>query len=429
MTPIRAVHIVREVAKALDYAHDRNVVHHDVKPANFLLANDFGNNEHVLLSDFGVARTIGDSDTPVNGLLTATLAYAAPEVIAGDPVDGRADLYSLGCTLFRLLTGKQPFYQARGESATARAHLDAAPPRVSDHLPWAPTQLDQVIAKALAKDPAKRFASAREFTNAAAEAIRGTAPASAAPLPSDADTSSARRAPRHRAEDRPTSLTPPPPAPSPGDRQEHGLLDQLGLPVINPKPAHRIPARRLLIGAVATAVITVVAGLAIWAMRPSPAPSSPTAGPSTSSAAPVNSEAQTRLLQVLPAGYPPGRCHPAATSDGAVAVVACGENIEPDGPSSATFTLARDPQALRAAFNATVSSSVTVICPGRIQSPGPWRHTADPTVMVGTVFCGTRNGQPLVAWTNDGELLLNVTQGEAPRPTLEQLYAWWTTHS
>jgi len=429
MTPNRAIHIIREVAKALDYAHDRNIVHHDVKPANFLLANDFGNNEHVLLSDFGVARTIGDRDTPVNGLLTATLAYAAPEVIAGDPVDGRADLYSLGCTLFRLLTGKQPFYQAKGESATARAHLDAAPPRVSDHLPWAPTQLDQVIAKALAKDPANRFASAREFANAAAEVIRGTAPASAAPRPADESTSSARRIPRHRAEDKPIPTIRPQPVAPPVDSQEQGLLDQLGLPVINPKPAQRIPARPLLIGAVAIAVIAVVAGIVIWALRTSPVPSSPAAGPSTSSAAPVNSEAQARLMQLLPAGYPPGSCHPAVASGGAVAVVACGENIEPDGPSSATFTLARDPQALREAFNATVASAVTVICPGRIQSPGPWRHNADPTVSVGTVFCGSRNGQPLVAWTNDAELLLSVVQNHVPGWTLDQLYAWWSIHS
>src|ERR1700761_7640345 len=148
MTPNRAIRIVREVAKALDYAHDRNVVHHDVKPANFLLSKEFDDNEHVLLSDFGVARRIGDSETSVNSLLTATLAYAAPEVIAGERIDGRADLYSLGCTLFRLLTGKQPFYRARGESATARAHLDQAPPRVSDYLAWAPAQLDRVVAKA-----------------------------------------------------------------------------------------------------------------------------------------------------------------------------------------------------------------------------------------------------------------------------------------
>ena len=107
MTPMRAIHIVGEVAKALDYAHQRNVVHHDVKPANFLLSDEVGDDEKVLLGDFGVARALDDVGISMDGSLTATLAYAAPEVITGGAIDGRADLYSLGCTLFRMLTGKR----------------------------------------------------------------------------------------------------------------------------------------------------------------------------------------------------------------------------------------------------------------------------------------------------------------------------------
>jgi serine/threonine-protein kinase len=424
--------IVREVAKALDYAHDRNVVHHDVKPANFLLSKEFGDNEHVLLSDFGVAARIGDSETPVNSLLTATLAYAAPEVIAGDPIDGRADLYSLGCTLFRLLTGKQPFYRAKGESATARAHLDQSPPRVSDHLAWAPPQLDRVIARALAKDPSKRFASARELASAAAEAIRGTAP----PLPAPAPTAETTSSPRHlrRDSDEPRAAGPPPalpprPAPRPATRPAHtrvaSLSDQLRLPVVNPKPARHISLRLLVVAAATVAVAAAVVGLVLWSQRPSPAP---TAAQPAATPTPVN-EAQTRLAHLLPAGYPPGSCTPVAASGGAAAVMSCGAGIEPDGPSLATYTLARDPEALRSAFDAVVRGSVTVICPGGIQSPGPWRHNANLAVPVGTVFCGIRNGQPLVSWTNDAELLLNVVQNAVPGPTLEQLYAWWSTHS
>jgi serine/threonine protein kinase len=430
MTPNRAIRIVREVAKALDYAHDRNVVHHDVKPANFLLSKDFGDSEHVLLSDFGVARNIGDGEPSVNSLLTATLAYAAPEVIAGDPIDGRADLYSLGCTLFRLLTGKQPFYRAKGESATARAHLDAAPPRVSDHLAWAPRQLDQVIAKALAKDPARRFASAREFATAATEAIRGTAPALPAPSPTADPTSGPHQMPRHRAKRR--STTPPPLAPKPltAPRPDHSqfpsLSDQLGLPVVNPKPAQRMSTRPLFIGAAAVALVTAVVGFVVWSQRPSPAP---TAGPTAPAPAPVNGEAETRLTLLLPAGYPPGSCTPATAPAGAAAVLSCGATIEPNGPSSATYTLARNPEALRSAFDAVVQSAVTVVCPGNIQSPGPWRHNANPTVPVGRVFCGNRGGRPLVAWTNDSERLLSFVQNDVPGPTLDQLYAWWSTHS
>ena len=183
MTPMRAIHIVEEVAKALDYAHQRNVVHHDVKPANFLLSDEVGDDEKVLLGDFGVARALDDVGISMDGSLTATLAYAAPEVIAGGAIDGRADLYSLGCTLFRMLTGKRPFFKAEGTAAMLSAHLHENPPLISQHLPWAPPQLDWVMAKALAKDPAQRFQSAREFAHAAAAALREDLPPVAPPQP------------------------------------------------------------------------------------------------------------------------------------------------------------------------------------------------------------------------------------------------------
>jgi hypothetical protein len=207
------------------------------------------------------------------------------------------------------------------------------------------------------------------------------------------------------------------------------LPSQIGLPGSNPKPARRI-SKPLVLGAAATAAVVAVIGLVIWSQRPSPAPTAPTAAPPpTVTTTPVNSEAQTRLTQLLPAGYPAGSCTPATAPGGATAVLSCGASAEPDGPSSATYTLARDPDALRFAFDAVVRNSLTVICPGGIQSPGPWRHNANPTVPVGTVFCGMRAGRPLVAWTNDAELLLNVAQNDAPGPTLEQLYGWWSTHS
>lgn len=100
MTPQRAVHIVGEVAKALDYAHANNVVHRDVKPANFLLSGLVGSGERVLLGDFGIARALDDVGLTVTGSVMATVAYAVPEVLASLPFDGRADLYSLGACYF-----------------------------------------------------------------------------------------------------------------------------------------------------------------------------------------------------------------------------------------------------------------------------------------------------------------------------------------
>jgi eukaryotic-like serine/threonine-protein kinase len=188
MTPARAVHIIGEVGKALDYAHQRGVVHRDIKPANFLLSGPIGPDERVLLGDFGIARALDDNGLTVTGSVTATVAYAAPEVLAGHPFDGRADLYSLACTLFRLLTGRPPFATTNGSAAVVAAHLHAPPPKVTDVAPGLSTQLDQVIAIAMAKDPAQRFPSARSLAEAAAAALNDqtvqlTAPWQVPPAP------------------------------------------------------------------------------------------------------------------------------------------------------------------------------------------------------------------------------------------------------
>ncbi len=199
MTPARAVHITSEVGKALDYAHHRGVVHRDVKPANFLLSGRPGIEERVLLGDFGIARALGDVGLTHAGSVMATLSYAAPEVLAGAPFDHRADLYSLGCTLFRMLTGQTPFSPANGPAAMLAAHLHQPPPRVSDRVPGLSQGMDRVIAIAMAKDPARRFASARQLAAAAAEALNDrtvpvTAPwrpipgANVNPYPSSSDS-------------------------------------------------------------------------------------------------------------------------------------------------------------------------------------------------------------------------------------------------
>jgi eukaryotic-like serine/threonine-protein kinase len=172
MSPQRAVHIISEVAKALDFAHARNVVHRDVKPENFLLSGPVGVQEQVLLGDFGIARALDDVGLTATGSVMATAAYAAPEVLLGLRFDGRADIYSLGCTLFRLLTGKTPFSGENGAVAVMLAHLQRPPPRVTDLIPALPAALNHVIATAMAKDPGARFSSASALAHAAGAALR-----------------------------------------------------------------------------------------------------------------------------------------------------------------------------------------------------------------------------------------------------------------
>jgi len=221
MTPQRAVHIVGEVAKALDYAHANNVVHRDVKPANFLLSGLVGSGERVLLGDFGIARALDDVGLTVTGSVMATVAYAVPEVLASLPFDGRADLYSLGCMLFRLLTGKPPFSAANGMAAVMMAHLQQPPPRVTDLVPSLPATLDAAIATAMAKDPAARFPSAAALTEAAGIALsdRTSATALWLPVPSREVSSYPRpdagQAWWQRSGPR-TAMAPPGPLPYPG---------------------------------------------------------------------------------------------------------------------------------------------------------------------------------------------------------------------
>lgn len=176
MTPQRAVRIVGEVAKALDYAHRHNVVHRDVKPANFLLTAQRGAAERVLLADFGIARALDDVGLTTTGSVLATMSYAAPELLAGHAFDGRADVYSLGCSLFRLLTGTTPFPTGNGPAAVMMAHLHAPPPRVSERLPDLSSALDAVIARAMAKDPAGRFPTATELAESAHDALQDAPP-------------------------------------------------------------------------------------------------------------------------------------------------------------------------------------------------------------------------------------------------------------
>lgn len=172
MTPQRAVHITVEVAKALDYAHRRHLLHRDIKPANFLLATD---DERIFLADFGIARALDDAvNLTQTGTVMATIAYAAPETLAGEPADHRADVYSLGCSLFRMLTGTSPFSGSGGMAAVAAAHLMAPPPRATDVVPTLPAAIDAVIARAMAKEPHARYQSAGDLARAALDALDET---------------------------------------------------------------------------------------------------------------------------------------------------------------------------------------------------------------------------------------------------------------
>ncbi|GAA1313036.1 protein kinase domain-containing protein [Saccharothrix xinjiangensis] len=173
----RALDVLGQVALALDAAHERGLVHRDVKPSNVLLTQTW----HAYLADFGIARETSPEATALtrSGDLIGSWDYMAPERLSAAPVDGRSDQYSLACVLFECLTGRLP-HPAADPAAKVAAHLLQPPPAPSVFNPTVTPGLDAVVLRGLAKDPARRFGSSGELMTAAREAAYAGATARAA---------------------------------------------------------------------------------------------------------------------------------------------------------------------------------------------------------------------------------------------------------
>jgi tRNA A-37 threonylcarbamoyl transferase component Bud32/tetratricopeptide (TPR) repeat protein len=175
-----ALRVAREVADALSYAHSRGVVHRDIKPGNILLVGG-----HAVVADFGIATAtdIGMDDETLTspGLVIGTPAYMSPEQARGEPlVDGRSDLYSLGCVLYEMLTGRPPFTGASAQAVLAR-HSHDAPEPLRARRPSVPVEVEEAVQRLLEKLPADRFSTAAQF---------------AAALPADSTEQTGARRPR-----------------------------------------------------------------------------------------------------------------------------------------------------------------------------------------------------------------------------------------
>jgi YVTN family beta-propeller protein len=170
LDPRRAVDLLEQVAEALDAAHEKGLVHRDVKPSNVLIARAAGT-EHCYLADFGLTKRTGSlSGISAPGDVVGTLEYVAPEQITGDEVDARADLYSLAGVLYECLTGQPPFPRAT-DVALLWAHVHEEPRRASEARPELPKGIDGVLSRALAKEPARRFETAGELVASAGRAL------------------------------------------------------------------------------------------------------------------------------------------------------------------------------------------------------------------------------------------------------------------
>ncbi len=172
MPKAEVANIITAVAEALDYAHQRDLLHRDVKPANILLAYPESGDQRILLADFGIARWVDDiSGLTATNMTVGTVSYAAPEQLMGERLDGRADQYALAATAFHLLTGSPPFTHSN-PAVVISQHLVRVPPAIGDARPEL-AALDPVFAKALAKDPKDRYEQLRRFRPGAGPPPRG----------------------------------------------------------------------------------------------------------------------------------------------------------------------------------------------------------------------------------------------------------------
>ncbi|HEY3033647.1 MAG TPA: protein kinase, partial [Streptosporangiaceae bacterium] len=295
LAPEQALLLCGQAGRALDAAHRQGLVHRDVKPGNILVEHgaDEEDPDHVYLTDFGITKHAASrSGLTATGEFMGTIDYIAPEQIQARSVDGRADIYSLGCVLYECLTGRVPFAKDV-DAAVIWAHVEENPTPPSSLQPALPPDIDQVIARALAKDPADRYGTCREFITAARGAL-GTAasqhtstvlatPAATVLATPAAAAAPAARTDRDTAPSRPPAATSPAAAPSPARERPPG-----GPPPAEPAPggppAPARPNRRWLLaglGALAL-VVLVLGGLLIWRAATSSSPA-PTAKGSTAS--------------------------------------------------------------------------------------------------------------------------------------------------
>ncbi len=378
MPPVQANPVVQQIASALDYAHDQGIIHRDIKPSNIML----GANGHVTLMDFGLVRATEGTGVTRSGILIGTPEYMAPEQVMGQPADQRTDVYAFGVVVYQLLTGQVPFPRTT-PPAIFHAHVYESPPLPHSLRPDLTPAIETVVLKALAKQPAQRYAQAGALAADFATALEVKTPGAALAVVTPVAAATAA----------PATVSPSPLPRRAGTPPPAGA----GRPLA-PPPAAAAGRRHswlpLLIGLTAGALLMVAAALVLTLGRGQPPPTAGSTRTTPASLAVVSPTSRpTQAAVVLPTATHPATPVPKPTQ------------TPTSKPTTAPPTRPPPPTA-------TAVPTATPIPPPS-PTPPPRPTTPPPPARPGSVL--------------DGEQDLTWRRGDQPYGTLtrssEQAYA------
>jgi predicted Ser/Thr protein kinase len=380
---------IEQVASALDQAHEQDLIHRDVKPANVLIARP---SDRVFLTDFGIVKQLSTKGLTKPAFFLGTYEYSAPEQIEGKDVDRRTDLYALGCILYECLSAEPPF-KGDTESSLIKAHLSDPPPRLSEKRPDVPLAVTDIIQTAMAKKKEDRYATCGDLVRALrAVALGTTSGPSAAPAPATVHASAVGAGGGGDSGGGPPTGSP---LPEPTGKQGPRTVTVTG---------RKIAAVAALLGLL---IVGIVAGVLLLGGDDDGGGTVAGGDTTTEQTTTETNPGQTGIAGIVPNDIFKN-CKPAATREGAEETVTCsssGVEFFPDLELS-TYD---DSAALEAAYQELkAEEDITESDFGRCDGiawdgEGEWKHPGNPPKVGGRRFCAfdTAAGEAIVYWSHE----------------------------
>ena len=470
ITPDQAVLLVGQAARALDAAHRQGLVHRDVKPGNILIERgEEDEPDHVYLSDFGITKhALSQTGLTATGQFVGTIDYIAPEQIQDKPVDARTDIYSLGCVLYECLTGRVPF-KKDVDAAVLWAHVGEPPQPPSAVRPDLPRGLDDVVLRALAKDPNDRYGTCREFLGAAQKALAASGGRDTTVMQSPTSVLAApppTRPQQPKESERVPSAVPSGGGwPSPVDRGSSPPVDRVapsggGAPPPDWAPTTRSsrprqPRRWRWLAAAAVVVVALAGGAVALALSGGDSNASShdhVAGHTgKSSMAKAPARPPNQIIQALTVAnesadakglIPPQSCKPMSAT-----IVSCthphfgADSVRIQTYPSTTALYSAYVSEVKSVSGAPFQANFNDCNPDQTNGEVSWNHAHQhPKIYsiqqiemgdvtdnqaAGRVFCTFANSELNIVWTQDDGHMLGVVSGA---PHLNTWYWWYNVH-